>query len=231
MLELQNLHAYYGSSHILHGVSLGVGRGEVLSILGRNGVGKTTFLKSLMGLTDRTTGTIRLDGKDITDEPTFERAKAGIAYVPQGREIVPGFTVEENILMGCHARRDGKRSVPPLIWDLFPFLKDHLRRKGTNLSGGQQQQLAIARALTTDPTILLLDEPTEGIQPNIVQEIERTIQRLNKELGLTVILVEQKIQFARTISTQFAILEKGAVAASGSGGELSDELIRKHMAV
>lgn len=231
MLKFANLNAYYGTSHIIHGLDLDIRKGETFCILGRNGVGKTTLLRSLLGITVRTTGRIELEGKDISKSMTFERARDGIGYVPQGREIVPGLSVLDNILLGCNARKDGRMAVPPLVLSLFPFLREHLHRRGTNLSGGQQQQLAIARALATDPSILVLDEPTEGIQPNIVEDIEKAIVSLNRDHGLTIILVEQKIRFARTAAHRFAILEKGRIAAAGNTSELSNELIRKHMSL
>ncbi len=231
MLSLANVDSFYGRSHVLHGVSLEIPDGQILALLGRNGTGKTTLLKSLMGLTDRTTGEIRLQDRDISEEPTFRRARAGIAYVPQGREIIPDFSVRENILMGSFARPDGRRMIPDLVGVLFPYLLANLDRPGGLLSGGQQQQLAIARALAADPKVLLLDEPTEGIQPNVVEEIERIIQRLNSEAGLTVVLVEQNLSFARRAAQRFAMMEKGRVVAAGSVRELSDELVRRHLAV
>jgi urea transport system ATP-binding protein len=200
-------------------------------VLGRNGTGKTTLLKTLMGLTDRMEGQINLDGKEIGKQPTFRRARAGIAYVPQGREIIPDFTIRENILMGAFARADGKRQIPELVPELFPYLMDNLERAGGVLSGGQQQQLAIARALAADPRIILLDEPNEGIQPSIVEEIEAIIIRLNREVGLTVVLVEQNVAFARQASHCFAMMEKGRVVVSGAISELSDEMVHRHMAV
>ena len=184
-----------------------------------------------MGQTNRQTGEILLDGEDISSQPTHRRAQAGLGYVPQGREIIPGFTVEENILMGCFARKDKKKLIPDYVWDLFPMLKEHLKRQGSNLSGGQQQQLAIARALASDPQILLLDEPTEGIQPNVVEQIQSAIRTLNRELGITVVLVEQQIWFAKSIATKFVILEKGSVAAQGAPEELTDELVHQYMTV
>jgi len=231
MLKFSNLNVFYGTSHIIHDLDLEIRKGETFCLLGRNGVGKTTLLRSLLGIDVRTTGAIEFEGTDISRNLTYERARGGIGYVPQGREIVPGLSVLDNILLGCNARTDGDISVPPLVWTLFPFLKDHLNRRGTNLSGGQQQQLAIARALATDPSILVLDEPTEGIQPNIVEDIEKAIISLNRDHGLTIILVEQKIRFARTAAHRFAILEKGRISASGEAAELSDELIRKHMSL
>ena len=180
---------------------------------------------------DRMEGQINLDGKEIGKQPTFRRARAGIAYVPQGREIIPDFTIRENILMGAFARADGKRQIPELVPELFPYLMDNLERAGGVLSGGQQQQLAIARALAADPRIILLDEPNEGIQPSIVEEIEAIIIRLNREVGLTVVLVEQNVAFARQASHCFAMMEKGRVVVSGTISELSDEMVHRHMAV
>jgi urea transport system ATP-binding protein len=182
-----------------------------------------------MGLTDRMDGEIRLDKIDLGSEPTFKRARSGIAYVPQGREIIPDFSIRENILMGSFARADGKREIPPLVAELFPYLIDNLERNGGVLSGGQQQQLAIA--LAANPRIILLDEPNEGIQPSIVEEIEKIIVRLNREIGLTVILVEQNVSFARQAAHRFAMMEKGRVVASGEIEDLSDALVHRHMAV
>ena len=231
MLNVQGVDSFYDRSHILHGVSLGIGRGEILSVLGRNGTGKTTLLKTLMGLTDRSTGRIALGDVEIGAAPTHRRARAGIAYVPQGRQIIPDFTVRENILMGAFARPDGRQAIPDLVPALFPYLMANLGRPGGLLSGGQQQQLAIARALAAQPKVLLLDEPTEGIQPNIVREIEEIILRLNREEGLTIVLVEQNIPFARKAADAFVIMEKGRVAASGRRAELGDDLIHRHLAV
>ena len=231
MLKLTNVDSFYDRSHILHAVCLDIPIGKVTAVLGRNGTGKTTLLKTLMGLTDRMEGQIDLDGKEIGKQPTFRRARAGIAYVPQGREIIPDFTIRENILMGAFARADGKRQIPELVPELFPYLMDNLERAGGVLSGGQQQQLAIARALAADPRIILLDEPNEGIQPSIVEEIEAIIIRLNRDVGLTVVLVEQNVAFARQASHCFAMMEKGRVVVSGAISELSDEMVHRHMAV
>jgi urea transport system ATP-binding protein len=231
MLKLTNVDSFYDRSHILHAVCLDIPIGKVTAVLGRNGTGKTTLLKTLMGLTDRMEGQINLDGKEIGKQPTFRRARAGIAYVPQGREIIPDFTIRENILMGAFARADGKRQIPELVPELFPYLMDNLERAGGVLSGGQQQQLAIARALAADPRIILLDEPNEGIQPSIVEEIEAIIIRLNRDVGLTVVLVEQNVAFARQASHCFAMMEKGRVVVSGAISELSEELVHRHMAV
>ena len=231
MLKLTNVDSYYDRSHILHAVCLDIPIGKVTAVLGRNGTGKTTLLKTLMGLTDRMEGQINLDGTEIGKDPTFRRARAGIAYVPQGREIIPDFTIRENILMGAFARADGKREIPELVPELFPYLMDNLERAGGVLSGGQQQQLAIARALAADPKIILLDEPNEGIQPSIVEEIEAIIIRLNREVGLTVVLVEQNVLFARQASHRFAMMEKGRIVVAGAIAELSDEMVHRHMAV
>jgi urea transport system ATP-binding protein len=231
MLKLTNVDSYYDRSHILHAVCLDIPIGKTTAVLGRNGTGKTTLLKTVMGLTDRMEGQINLDGKEMGKDPTFRRARAGIAYVPQGREIIPDFTIRENILMGAFARADGKRQIPELVPELFPYLMDNLERAGGVLSGGQQQQLAIARALAADPKIILLDEPNEGIQPSIVEEIEAIIIRLNREIGLTVVLVEQNVSFARQASHCFAMMEKGRVVVSGAISELSDEMVHRHMAV
>ena len=231
MLALSHVDSFYDRSHILHDVSLDVPDGQVTVVLGRNGAGKTTLLKTLMGLTDRMDGQIRLGDQEIGREPTFRRARAGIAYVPQGREIIPDFTIRENILMGSFARADGKREIPPLVAELFPYLMNNLDRNGGVLSGGQQQQLAIARALAANPRIILLDEPNEGIQPSIVEEIEQVIIRLNREIGLTVILVEQNVSFARNAAHRFAMMEKGRIVAAGEISELTDAMVHRHMAV
>ena len=230
MLTLDAVDAFYGRSHALHGVSLGIPEGRITAVLGRNGVGKTTLLKAMMGLMGRVTGTIRLAGRDITRTPAYRRARAGIAYVPQGREIIPDFTIRDNILMGAFAR-PGRRVIPDLVPELFPYLMQNLDRPGGVLSGGQQQQLAIARALAADPKVLLLDEPTEGIQPSIVEEIEAIIIRLNSEAKLTVVLVEQNVAFARRAGHHFAMMEKGRAVAEGGMAELTDALVHRHMAV
>lgn len=230
MLELTDLDAFYGNSRALQNIHLKVHTGEFLSVLGRNGVGKTTLMRSILGLMDRVTGKLVLDGNDISALRTYQRAKAGIAYVPQGRGILPRFTVRENLMLGTFAAKtpDG---IEEWVIDLFPVLKDFLNRYGGNLSGGQQQQLAIARALLAQPKIILLDEPTEGIQPNIVEQIEEVITRLNREHRITVVLVEQNVAFARRASHRFALLEKGRVVADGAIAELTDDLIQRHMAV
>jgi urea transport system ATP-binding protein len=231
MLQLDRVDSFYGRSQILHEVSLAVSDGAVLTVLGRNGTGKTTLLNTLMGLTDRISGRIVLSGNDITAQPTFRRARAGIAYVPQGREIIPEFTIRDNILMGAFARNDGKRVISELVPQLFHYLMENLNRPGGVLSGGQQQQLAIARALAAMPRLMLLDEPTEGIQPNIVEEIEELVIRLNREFGMSIILVEQNVAFARRVADRFVMMEKGRVVASGDSSALTDDLIHRHMAI
>jgi len=231
MLEMSHVDAFYGNSRALQGVNLNVGTGEFLAVLGRNGVGKTTLMRTILGLMDRATGAIVLDGTDISPLPTHRRAKAGIAYVPQGRGILPRFTVRENLTLGTFAASESHDDLEDWVVDLFPMLKEFMRRYGGNLSGGQQQQLAIARALLAQPKVILLDEPTEGIQPNIVEQIEDVIIRLNREHRITVILVEQNVAFARRAATRFAFLEKGRVVADGMISELSDDLVQRHMAV
>lgn len=231
MLSLSRVDSFYGRSHILHGLSFNVPEREVTVVLGRNGTGKTTLLRTIMGLTDRTNGHIRLCGTAIEGDVTFRRARAGIAYVPQGREIIPQFTIRENILMGTYARADGSRAIPDIVGELFPYLVANLERPGGVLSGGQQQQLAIARALAASPKLLLLDEPTEGIQPNIVEEIENLIIGLNRTAGITVLLVEQNVAFARRAGRTFGMMEKGRIVVHGAIKELTDETVHAHMAV
>jgi urea transport system ATP-binding protein len=231
VLDLSNVDAFYGNSRALQGVSMSVDGGEFLSVLGRNGVGKTTLMRTILGLMDRTTGSIQLEGQELVNLPTHERAKSGIGYVPQGRGILPGFSVRENLKLGTFGTARGEGEIQEWVLELFPILKDFLDRTGGNLSGGQQQQLAIARALLTEPKIILADEPTEGIQPNIVEQIEEVLIDLNKKHGLTVVLVEQNVSFARRASQRFVILDRGNVALQGDVGELTDEVVHRHMAV
>ncbi|MEO1191833.1 MAG: urea ABC transporter ATP-binding subunit UrtE [Pseudomonadota bacterium] len=233
MLQVANFNSFYGSSHILHDLTFEARSGEILTVLGRNGVGKTTLLRSIMGLTDSTTGLLEFDGRDLAGEPTHKRARAGIAYVPQGREIIPDFSVRENILMGRFAASDSEKGggIPEIVGTLFPYLGENLDRPGGLLSGGQQQQLAIARALAQQPKMILLDEPTEGIQPNIVEMIEKTIQDLNSKYGLTILLVEQNVAFSRRASHRFVMLENGRAVAEGRADELTDDIVRRHMAI
>lgn len=231
MLELSGVNTFYGKSHILHDVDMVVEPGSIHAALGRNGVGKTTLLKCIIGLTDNTHGSIKLANREIINAPTYERARAGIAMVPQGRQIFADFSVRENILMGGYAHPGGKRRVPDIVPELFPYLRDNMGRQGGLLSGGQQQQLAIARALAADPKVLLMDEPTEGIQPSIVELIGQTIIRLNREIGLTIVLVEQNIKFCREAAKNFTIFEKGHPVAGGPIAELTDRLTHKHLSV
>ena len=231
MLELSGVNAFYGHSRALQDISLNVGRGELLSVLGRNGVGKTTLLRAILGLMDRTTGSIRLDGTEIGHARTDLRAKAGIGVVPQGRGILPRFTVEENLRLGLLADPKGSGTIDEGVFEMFPALREYLGRMGGNLSGGQQQQLALARALLSNPKVILLDEPTEGIQPNLVEEIEEIVIRLNRERGITIVLVEQNVAFARRAAQRFVIMEKGRIAAAGPTTELTEELVHRHMAV
>lgn len=210
MLEIRDLDSYYGESQILSGLCLDVPKGEIVGLIGRNGVGKSTTLRSIMGMVKTPRGMIRLDGVDMIRRPTYERAAAGIGYVPQGRDIFPQMTVQENLELGLRAH--GKKGkIPEYIYELFPILPQFAARRGGDLSGGQQQQLAIARALVTDPKILILDEPTEGIQPSIIEDIGVAIQRVNKELGLTVLLVEQYLDFILKNTTSLYVMEKGAI--------------------
>lgn len=212
MLKLEKLTAAYSGSNVLFGVSLEAKPGEITCLVGRNGVGKSTTLKSIMGLVKTPSGKILLDGKDIFKAPTFARAKAGIGYVPQGREIFPQLTVKENILLGMEANKSVNQ-IPDMIYDLFPILKDFLERKGGDLSGGQQQQLAIARAIVAKPKILILDEPTEGIQPSIIQDIGRAITMLKDEMAI--FIVEQYLEFVLEISDTCYVMEKGKVVMEG----------------
>lgn len=231
MLSITNANQFYGQSHILRDLSLQAAAGECTCVMGRNGVGKTTLLKAIMGLIPLRSGSIGFDGVDLTRRSAEARAPAGIGYVPQGREIFPQMTVEENLKISLGARRDKLRAIPSHIYQMFPVLKDMKSRRGGDLSGGQQQQLAIGRALVLDPKLLILDEPTEGIQPNIVRDIGDVIVRLNKEHGLAVLLVEQKLPFARRVADRFCLMEKGSVVASGTMETFTDDLVRAHLAV
>ncbi|AGU52594.1 putative branched-chain amino acid ABC transporter, ATP-binding protein [Variovorax paradoxus B4] len=228
MLKLSNVNGFYGRSHALQDVDLTIPAGKVTAILGRNGMGKTTLLRTLMGSMVRSTGAIELEGVRIDGLPTHLRARSGIAYVPQGREIIADFSVRQNILMGAFAGR-GPRAIPPLALKLFPYLAANLHRPGGVLSGGQQQQLALARALAAHPKVMLLDEPNEGIQPSVVEEIESAIIRLNREFGMTMVLVEQNIDFARRVASHFAMFEKGSIVESGPIDRLTNEVVDRHM--
>jgi len=231
MLAIKALNQFYGGSHTLWDVDFTVPEGSRMCLMGRNGMGKTTLLRCVMGLQPASSGAITFEGTELLQCPAEERARLGIGYVPQGREVFSQLTVEENLQVGLGVRKNGPRSVPARIFELFPVLKQMLKRRGGDLSGGQQQQLAIGRALVLEPKLLILDEPTEGIQPNIVHEIGDIILKLNKEEGLTVLLVEQKLPFARRVASEFCILDKGRRVASGEIGELTDEVVRAHLSV
>jgi urea transport system ATP-binding protein len=231
MLNISKLNQFYGESHTLWDLALEVPAGQCTCVMGRNGVGKTTLMECIMGLLPLRSGDMQFADTDIARLPAERRAALGIGYVPQGRQIFPLLTVEENLRIGLPARRDGGRQIPDFIFELFPVLKDMLGRRGGDLSGGQQQQLAIGRALVIDPKLLILDEPTEGIQPNIVHEIGDIIRHLIDELGLTVMLVEQKLPFARRVADRFVILDRGRLMAAGPMAELGDDLIREYLTV
>jgi urea transport system ATP-binding protein len=231
LLAVRALNHYYGGSHTLWDIDLEVRAGSRTCLMGRNGMGKTTLLKCIMGILPATSGAIELSGTDLRTRAADDRARLGIGYVPQGREIFPQLTVEENLRIGLASRRAGAREIPAQVFDLFPVLRKMLQRRGGDLSGGQQQQLAIGRALVLEPTLLILDEPTEGIQPNIVHEIGDVILRLNREAGVTVLLVEQKLPFARRVASDFCVLAKGRLVAGGAIEQLSDTVVRDHLRV
>ena len=231
LLAMNQVTSFYGKTPILKDINFDLDEGQCLCVLGRNGTGKTTLLRTIMGLTDRMAGVIRIADDDISAAPTHKRASYGLGLVPQGRQILPNFTVRENILLGTFARRDGLREVPELCLSLFPYLKDNLNKRAGLLSGGQQQQLAIARALATNPRILLLDEPTEGIQPNIVVEIGQTLRRLNKQYGITLVLTEQHIKVARSLGDAFVMMENGRIVARGPIADMTDDLVTRHMTI
>ena len=231
LLSMTNVTSYYGKTPILKDFSFGLDEGKCLCVLGRNGVGKTTLMRTIMGLTDRSVGDIFVNGRNINGTETYQRAKLGIGYVPQGRGILAEFTVRENILLGTFARPDGVPDIPEICLRLFPYLKANLDRRAGLLSGGQKQQLAIARALAVGPKVLLLDEPTEGIQPNIVHEIGDTLLTLNKEFGITLLLTEQHIKVARRLGDAFLMVDNGRVVATGAIDDLDSALIQKHLAI
>jgi urea transport system ATP-binding protein len=230
MLEIHNLNQYYGGSHILRDVSLHVPAGKCTTLLGRNGVGKTTLLRVLMGLLPARSGHIRLDRDDIARLPPYARASLGLGYVPQGRDIFPRLTVQENLEMGLatRKRRDG---VPALVFEMFPVLKEMLSRRGGDLSGGQQQQLAIGRALALRPKILILDEPTEGIQPSIIKDIERAIRKLVSGGDMAILLVEQYYDFAKALADRYVVMSRGEIVAQGDGADMDADGVRGLLAV
>ncbi len=231
MLTVKGLNQFYGQSHTLWDLDLNVEEGKCTCLMGRNGVGKTTLLQCVMGLLATQSGQIEYLGQDIAGLAAEKRAPLGIGYVPQGRQIFPLLTVEENLRIGLPIREDKSKNVPDFIYELFPVLKEMLHRRGGDLSGGQQQQLAIGRALVINPKLLILDEPTEGIQPNVVAEIGDIIRRLNQEIGLTVLLVEQKLPFARKVADRFCILDRGRQVAAGEMTELNDALVKEYLTV
>ena len=233
MLQIKGLNTYYGESHILRDVDMNINQGEMICLIGRNGVGKTTLLKSLIGLLTPRRGEIIFNGDLVNRKPPHQRARSGIGYVPQGREIIPYLTVEENLQLGLEALPGGlakHKKIDELVYELFPVLKQFLDRKGGDLSGGQQQQLAIARALLGKPKLLLLDEPTEGIQPNIVQDIESAVKRIISETGVGVLLVEQHLHFVRQANRYYA-MQRGGIVANGPTSELSKTVVEKFLSV
>ena len=230
ILSIDKLSISIGGSRILRDVSLELGANHVFCVMGRNGVGKTTTLKSVVGLYKPNSGRIVFEGRDISRMPPEERARAGIGYVPQGRGIFPHLTVAENLFIGAVAKRKKAKEALERVYSLFPIIKDFLSRKGGMLSGGQQQQLAIGRALLTEPKLLILDEPTEGLQPNIIDQIGEAIKLLRKE-SMTILLVEQYLEFCRELADNFAILDRGSVVAQGAVAELTDEVVKQHLTV
>jgi len=233
ILSVAGLNVFYGESHILRNVDFTIPQGEMICLIGRNGVGKTTFLKTIIGLLQQKSGSINYEGKELKNQPPYQRARQGIGYVSQGRDIIPQLTVKENLLLGMEALPGGmekNRHIDPIIFDLFPVLEKFLSRKGGDLSGGQQQQLAIARAMLGKPKLLLLDEPTEGIQPSIILDIERAVQRIMKNTGISVLLVEQHLHFVRQSSFYYA-MQRGGIVASGSTSDLTEEIIHEFLTV
>jgi len=233
ILNVNGLNVYYGESHILRNVDLHIPEGEMVCLIGRNGVGKTTFLKTLIGLLSQRSGTIDYDGKPLHSQPPYQRARHGIGYVSQGRDIIPRITVRENLLLGMEALPGGlakNRHIDPIVFELFPILEQFLNRRGGDLSGGQQQQLAIARALLGKPKLLLLDEPTEGIQPSIILDIENAVERIIQETGISVLLVEQHLHFVKKSSYYYA-MQRGGIVSSGPTSALSDAVIEEFLTV
>lgn len=231
MFEAKKINQFYGESHTLWDLDIAVPDGKCTVLMGRNGVGKTTFLNVMMGLLATTAGDLFFNGSSLTNQAAHTRAHQGIAYVPQGRDIFAQMTVEENLQVGLSARNKPLNHIPDLVFELFPVLRDMLKRRGGDLSGGQQQQLAIARALTLQPRLLLLDEPTEGIQPNIVHQIGDVIQRLVEQEKITVLLVEQKLAFAKRVGDHFILLDRGRAVASGNMVDLNEDLVLRYLTV
>ena len=231
MLAAENIDLFYGASHILRGVNVIAEKGTITCVLGRNGVGKTSLMRAIIGLQPIRAGRITWEGKDITGLPAHERARRGVALVPQGREIFPRLTVQENLETGLEPLPRQKRRIPDEIFTLFPVLRDMLRRRGGDLSGGQQQQLAIARALVTQPRLLILDEPTEGIQPSIIKEIERVIRNLAQRGDMAILLVEQYFEFARALAHRYVVMERGEVVLSGDARDMVESNVRRYLTV
>jgi urea transport system ATP-binding protein len=231
MLEIGGINQYYGESHILRDVELSIPRGSCTCLMGRNGVGKTTLLKTIMGVLRLRSGKIRFDGTDIEARGPEQRARLGIGYVPQGREIFSDLDVEENLMVGIEAARRPREKSLERVFAVFPALKKLLKRRGGDLSGGQQQQVAIGRALALSPSLLVLDEPTEGIQPNVVHDIGDVLMRLNREEKLTLLVVEQKLAFARRIGTHYAIMDRGRAVSSGTMSDMTDDLVHRYLVV
>ena len=230
-LQVRDIETFYGTSHILHRVSLEMADRELFAVLGRNGAGKTTLLRSITGVNPPAVGSILLDGTEIASLKSHRRTRLGISYVPQGREIIPDITVAENIFVALLGKGRKAKDVPKFIFDYFPALKSLVRQKGGTLSGGQQQQLAIARALVQEPKLLLMDEPTEGLQPSVVEEIEPIIKRIPTERNCAVLLVEQNLDFVRAVTQKYAILDTGRIVAGGNIGELTSTVVQQHLAV
>ena len=231
LLKLTDVSAGYNQTPVLINVNMSLDKGDIVCLLGRNGMGKTTLLRSIIGLTNVVKGDIIFDADDITKVPTYTRARYGIAFIPQGREIIPYLSVLDNLKLGLVASRNKLKKIPDEIFEFFPMLTQHLKRQGGLLSGGQQQQLAIARGLMCNPQVMLLDEPTEGIQPSIVQEIDETLRRINREKGITLLVVEQKIDFAKQLAQKFFIMQKGSIVANGNTSNLTDALVHQYLTV
>jgi urea transport system ATP-binding protein len=231
MLSCSNIHFAYGSVQVLHDVSIEVPKAKVVCVMGRNGVGKTTLMRNIVGLEKASKGRVTLDGRNISKQPARKRAQSGLALVPQGRMIFPRLSVRENLEVGLSARTDGRRTIPEEIYELFPVLHEMGERQGGNLSGGQQQQLAIGRALVGEPRVLLLDEPTEGIQPNVIQAIGQVLRRLVSEKEMTVVLVEQYVDFIKEFGDHYYIMNRGRVVANGDTPQLSESIVRQHLSV
>ncbi len=229
MLNVNQLNVYYGESHVVRSISFDVAKGETVAIMGRNGMGKSTLLKALIGILPTRSGKVTIDGRDVSGTPTYDRVAAGMGFVPQGRMIFPYLTVEENILTGMENAPD--KTVPPYIYEVFPVLLEMKHRRGGNLSGGQQQQLAIARALVSNPKVLILDEPTEGIQPSIIKDIAKALNKLKAERGFSLVVSEQVLSFAMDVADRFLILEKGEIVHQGAKGEVDPETIHGYLTI